>query len=239
MNAAEKSRRLTETASHLTRKWGAGVLRLAQPPRPLDHPALPTGFPRLDAALGVGGLPRGNILQAIAQGTAGLTTLALTVLAYAQHHHEAATWIDAPLTFDAEYAVSRGVQLDKLLVVRSADYLSDVLYTLVSSRGTGLVVCDLRNAAAQLPTATSWTQIATAAATTETTLLLLSESRANLLVYPVALRLQLRQERWLRRGDAVSGVRVQVEVVKNRYAPAGRCVALTIPFHGRGGALDL
>jgi RecA/RadA recombinase len=205
----------------------------------LDQPALSTGFPRLDAALGTGGLPRGTLIQAVAQGTAGLTTLALTVLTHAQRNREATAWIDTPLTFDAEYAVSRGVQLEKLLVVRSANYLSEVLYTLVSSRGTGLVVCDLRNSATQLPTATSWTQIATAAATTETTLLLLSENRANLLVYPAALRLQLRQERWLRRGADVRGVRVQVEVLKNRYAPAGRCVSLTIGFHTRQGVLDL
>lgn len=222
MNTAEKSRRLTAATASLTTKWGAGVVRLAQPLHTLDHPALPTGFPRLDTALGIGGLPRGNIIQGMAQGTSGLTTLALTVVAHLQQNNEAATWIDTPLTFDAEYAVSRGVQLDKLLVVRSANYLSDVLYTLVSSRGTGLVVCDLRNPAAQLPTATSWTQLATAAATTTTTLLLLSEGRARLLVYPAAMRLQLRQERWLRRGDDMRGVRVQVEVLKNRYAPAGR-----------------
>lgn len=238
MNTAEKARRLATTTAQLTSKWGAGILRTGNTPRIVAHPSLPTGFPQLDAALGIGGLPRGAIAQGTAQGTAGLTTLALTVLAHAQHHSEAAVWIDAPLTFDAEYAVQRGVQLDKLLVVRSPDYLSDVLFTLLGSRGSGLVICDVRTSAAQLPVPTTWAHLATAAAQTETTLLVLSEDRAHLTVPGTALRLQLRQERWLRRGQDVSGVRVQVEVLKNRYAPTGRCVSLTIGFHTPNGAFD-
>jgi hypothetical protein len=138
MNTAEKARRLATTTAQLTSKWGTGILRTANTARQITHPSLPTGFPRLDAALGIGGLPRGAIAQGTAQGTAGLTTLALTVLAHAQHHSEAAVWIDAPLTFDAEYAVQRGVQLDNQLVVRSPDYLTDVLFTLLGSRGSGL-----------------------------------------------------------------------------------------------------
>lgn len=239
MNTAEKSRRLTETTARLNAKWGVGVLRPPSVPPIQAPPALSTGFPRLDAALGIGGLPRGALVQSVAQGTAGLTTLALTVLAHAQRENEAAAWIDTPLTFDAEYAVQRGMQLEKLLVVRSADYLSDVLYTLLSSRGTGLVICDVRNPAAQLPVPTTWAHLATAAASSETTLLILSDTRTHLTVPGAAVRLELHHQRWLRRGADVSGWRVRVAVVKNRYGPAGRSVTLTIGMqpHRRGFTL--
>ena len=64
---------------------------------------------------------------AIGRGTAGLTKLTLKVVAHAQQANDAAAWLDALLTFDAEYATRVDVVLDRLLVVRSNENITDVL----------------------------------------------------------------------------------------------------------------
>ncbi len=175
-----------------------------------------------------GGLPRGCITQTIGRGTAGLTTLALKVVAHAQHDNDAAAWLDVPLTFDAEYAVRCGVALDRLLVVRSGENIADVLYALVGSRAVGVLVCDLRSRDVRFPDTSALSRLMTALASTSCALVFLTEPDTPLNTHAIALRLGLECERWLMRGRDVSGYRVQVEVLKNRFAPAGRCVSLTI-----------
>ncbi len=113
--------------------------------------ALPTGFPCLDEALGVGGLPRGRIVELFGPSSAGKTTLALQVIAHAQEKGLSAAWIDADHAFDPAYAAQLGVNLAALPVGQpeSAEEAIEVIRQLAISGAVDLIVLD--SAAALVP----------------------------------------------------------------------------------------
>ncbi len=112
---------------------------------------LPTGFASLDSALGVGGLPRGRLVEIFGPASSGKTTLALQIVARRQKTGATAGWIDADHTFDPAYAASLGVEIERLPIVQpdSAEQAMEIARTLVLSGGLDLVVID--SAAALVP----------------------------------------------------------------------------------------
>jgi recombination protein RecA len=110
-----------------------------------------TGFPALDAALGIGGLPRGRIVELFGGASTGKTTLALQVVAHAQSEALTAAWVDAEHVFDPAYAARLGVQLDRLPVAQpeSAEQALEMVRQLAASHAVDLVVVD--SAAALVP----------------------------------------------------------------------------------------
>jgi recombination protein RecA len=116
-----------------------------------DPEAIPTGFAALDAALGVGGLPRGRILELFGPSSAGKTTLALQIVAHAQAGGFSAGWIDADHAFDATYAAQLGVNFEALPVVQpeSAEEALEIARQLAVSGAVDLLVLD--SAAALVP----------------------------------------------------------------------------------------
>ena len=114
-------------------------------------PALPTGFPALDRALGIGGLPRGRITEIFGPANSGKTALALQAIAHAQSTGAAAAWIDAEHAFDARFAAKLGVDLERLPVAElaSAEEALEVTRRLAASGAVELVVVD--SAAALVP----------------------------------------------------------------------------------------
>jgi recombination protein RecA len=207
-----------------------------RPSRPEQYPHIATRFPTLDHALGIGGIPSAALTECISSGTSGLTTLALKVIAQAQadYAQASAVWVDTTASFDADYAVRCGVVLDRLLVVRTDCNIADILHTLVTSSGVSVLVCDMRHGlqGAPLPRLEplAMSRITTALASTECALLLLTEPSLSPGYTQAALRLQLTRERWLIRTGDVVGYRVQVHILKNRFAPAERRVSITIGF---------
>ena len=115
-----------------------------------ERPVIPTGFARLDAALGVGGLPRGRITELFGPPGCGKTTLALQIAARVQRSG-AAAWIDAEHVFDPAYGASLGVAIERLPVgvPDSAEQGLEMARTLVVSHAVDLVVID--SAAALVP----------------------------------------------------------------------------------------
>jgi recombination protein RecA len=113
--------------------------------------ALATGFPPLDLSLGVGGLPRGSIVELFGPSASGKTTLALQIVAHAQQAGSPAAWIDADHTFDAAYASKLCVNLEALPVGQpeSAEEALEVTRQLAVSGAVDLVVVD--SAAALVP----------------------------------------------------------------------------------------
>jgi recombination protein RecA len=113
--------------------------------------AIATGFPSLDQALGVGGLPRGSIVELFGPSSAGKTTLALQIVAHAQQAGSPAAWIDADHTFDPAYAAQLSVNLEALPVGQpeSAEEALEVTRHLAASGAVDLVVVD--SAAALVP----------------------------------------------------------------------------------------
>lgn len=113
--------------------------------------ALATGFPSLDQALGVGGLPRGSIVELFGPSAAGKTTLALQIVAHAQQAGSPATWIDADHTFDPAYAARLSVNIEALPLGQpeSAEEALEVTRQLAVSGAVDLIVLD--SAAALVP----------------------------------------------------------------------------------------
>ncbi|MDR3701646.1 MAG: hypothetical protein P4L56_18505 [Candidatus Sulfopaludibacter sp.] len=113
--------------------------------------AIATGFSSLDLALGVGGLPRGSIVELFGPSSSGKTTLALQIVAHAQQAGSPAAWIDADHTFDPAYAAQLSVNLEALPVGQpeSAEEALEVTRQLAVSGAVDLVVVD--SAAALVP----------------------------------------------------------------------------------------
>jgi recombination protein RecA len=115
--------------------------------------ALPTGFASLDKALGVGGLPRGRIVEIFGPASCGKTALALQMVGFLQRSGGAAAWIDADHSFDAAFATELGVDVSHLPVAApdSTEAAGEMTCRLVGSGVLDLVVID--SAAALTPQA--------------------------------------------------------------------------------------
>jgi recombination protein RecA len=104
--------------AELDRRMGAGVAFNPDPDTQPPPAAIPTGSPALDAALGVGGIPRGRITEVYGPEGAGKTTLALSVIAQAQQAGGTACFIDTEHALDLAWAATLGVDLERLVVCR-------------------------------------------------------------------------------------------------------------------------
>jgi recombination protein RecA len=120
---------------------------------PAGASPLPTGFASLDRALGIGGLPRGKIVEIFGPASCGKTALALQIVACLQRAGGAAAWIDADHSFDAKFAAQLGVDVSRLPVAApdSTETAGEMACRLAASDVLDLVVLD--SAAALTPQA--------------------------------------------------------------------------------------
>jgi recombination protein RecA len=215
-------------------------------------PHIPTGFPPLDRALGIGGLPRGRVCELLGPATSGKTTLALKFLAQAQAGGGQVAYVDQALYFDPDYAYRCGLDLSRLLVGTSPDLQEALVMTEAQARNGGLaaLVFDALDflwtdpIAAPLLAATL-NRLPAPLARSGTALLVLHESPADsspalsALAHYAAVRLQVVRDRWLRRHGDIRGYEARVGVVKNQLGPSGRTVPISIEFNGtvRGNGL--
>ena len=144
-----------EHALHqIEKQHGKGsIMRLGSSARKLDINAIPTGSLSIDHALGVGGFPKGRVIEIYGPESSGKTTLALHAIANAQKAGGVAVLIDAEYAFDAEYAKNLGVDVDNLLVSQpdTGEQALEITDTLVRSGAIDIVVVD--SVAALVPTA--------------------------------------------------------------------------------------
>ena len=107
---------IENTISQIQTKFGEGaIIKLGDAPR-VDIKVIPTGSIGLDYALGIGGIPRGRVIEIYGPESSGKTTLALHVVASAQKEGGIAAFVDAEHALDPEYAKKLGVNIDELLV---------------------------------------------------------------------------------------------------------------------------
>jgi RecA/RadA recombinase len=206
------------------------------PLAPLGDEILPTGFPRLDALLGVGGLPRGASASLRGGRSSGKTALALHCIAQAQARGGIAAFLDLARVFDPLEAVGRGVDLRWLLVLRPRDVEEGfaLAAALLSGRQVDLLVVDLP--ARLLPRHdTALRRLAAHARRAQVRLVVLETARSSdpanaALAEVVGLRLELEQRTWLRLGHDVVGRRVAVTIAKNRFGPPGRRTEIEIRY---------
>lgn len=146
--------RAIETAlTQIERQFGKGSIMKLGDREVVDVPTISTGSLSLDTALGIGGLPRGRIIEIFGPESSGKTTLALHVVAEAQKRGGTATFIDAEHALDADYAKKLGVNVDELLISQpdSGEQALDIAEVLVRSGAVDIMVID--SVAALIPKA--------------------------------------------------------------------------------------
>ena len=115
--AVDKSKALDAALSQIERAFGKGsIMRLGANEQAVEIETVPTGSLGLDIALGVGGLPRGRIVEIYGPESSGKTTLALHVVAESQKKGGACAFVDAEHALDPAYAKKLGVDIDNLLI---------------------------------------------------------------------------------------------------------------------------
>lgn len=141
----DKSKALDAALSQIERSFGKGsIMRLGQRETAVDIEAIPTGSLSLDLALGIGGLPRGRIIEIYGPESSGKTTLALHVIAEAQKTGGACAFVDAEHALDPGYARKLGVDLDTLLISQpdAGEQALEIADTLVRSGALDVLVVD-------------------------------------------------------------------------------------------------
>jgi recombination protein RecA len=153
-DADKKSKALELALSQIHKQHGEGaVMRLGEQPNKLAVEVIPTGALTLDIALGVGGLPRGRVVEIYGNEGSGKTTLSLSVLAEAQKMGGTVAFIDAEHAFPRELAETMGLNLDELLVSQpdTGEQALEITDTLVRSGAVDAIVVD--SVAALVPAA--------------------------------------------------------------------------------------
>ena len=142
--AADRAKALETAISQIEKNFGKGaVMRLGDRPEMVVD-AIPTGSLALDAALGIGGVPRGRIVEIYGPESSGKTTLALHIVASAQKMGGEAAFVDAEHALDPEYAAALGVNIDTMLVAQPdhGEQALEITDALVRSGAVDVVVVD-------------------------------------------------------------------------------------------------
>ena len=145
MSDLEKRKRAIEMAlAQIERQFGKGSIMKLGGDRELNVPIVSSGSLALDAALGVGGFPRGRVIEIYGPESSGKTTVALHAIAEAQKVGGTAAFIDAEHAMDAEYARKLGVDIDELLVSQpdSGEQALEIAEVLVRSGAVDILVVD-------------------------------------------------------------------------------------------------
>ena len=150
----DKNRALDAALSQIDRAFGKGsIMRLGQKEIDVEMPSISTGSLGLDMALGIGGLPRGRVVEIFGPESSGKTTLALHVIAEAQKAGGIAAFIDAEHALDPSYAQKLGVDVGELLISQpdTGEQALEISDTLVRSGAVDILVID--SVAALIPRA--------------------------------------------------------------------------------------
>jgi recombination protein RecA len=251
----DRTATLQRIIAAVQRRWGTRALRVFSQPDTDIIPVISTGFPDLDAALHIGGVPRGRLTELLGTPTSGMTTIALTLLARAQAQGDLVGYVDLSRTFDAEYAAAIGLDLGTLLVVRpptAADAL-DLLFALISSGGVGVLVVDslalfqlvsrdaavLDQALRVLPGPLAASPCALIALTLlpySPRMIHAISQGGSMIAHAAALRLHIARESWVEAQHGAPGCAARITVLKHRLAPPHGQAQVLIRFDAGRGA---
>ncbi|HWK86597.1 MAG TPA: recombinase RecA [Xanthobacteraceae bacterium] len=144
-NSMDKTKALDAALSQIERNFGKGsIMRLGKKGASMDVEAIPSGSLGLDIALGIGGLPRGRVVEIYGPESSGKTTLALHAIAEAQKRGGTCAFIDAEHALDPAYARKLGVNVDDLLISQpdAGEQALEIADTLVRSGAIDILVID-------------------------------------------------------------------------------------------------
>src|SRR5688500_3744744 len=144
-NDRERAKAIELAVGQIEKQFGKGsIMRLGQKDVIAQMPSISTGSVSLDYALGIGGVPRGRVIEVFGPESSGKTTLALQIIAEAQKVGGMAAFVDAEHALDASYARKLGVDLDNLLVSQpdNGEQALEIVEVLVRSGGVDVIVVD-------------------------------------------------------------------------------------------------
>ncbi len=139
-----KSNSLDSAVDQIREKFGDGSIMKLKDARTLNVESWPTGSISLDLALGVGGIPKGRIIEVYGPESSGKTTLTMHMIAEIQKRGGQAAFIDAEHAMDPDYAAKIGVKLDEVLISQpdTGEQALDIVETLVRSNAVDIIVID-------------------------------------------------------------------------------------------------
>jgi recombination protein RecA len=243
--------------AQIERQFGKGaIMRLGADAAVYTVPVISTGAISLDTALGVGGIPRGRVIEIFGPEASGKTTIALHLIAEVQQAGGIAAFIDAEHALDPIYAQKLGVNTDELLISQpdTGEQALEIAETLVRSGAVDVVVID--SVAALVPKAEidgemgeaqmglqarlmsqALRKLTGVISKSKTAMVFINQLRqkigmfvgnpetttgGNALKFYASVRLDVRRIGQIKEGEATTGSRVRVKVVKNKVAPPFR-----------------
>ncbi len=144
-NKEDKLKALDAAISHIEKQYGKGsVMKLGESAKTMNVDAVPTGCLSLDIALGIGGLPKGRVIEIYGPESSGKTTVALHVVAEVQKMGGIAGFIDAEHALDPVYAKNIGVDIENLYISQpdSGEQALEITETMVRSGAVDIVIVD-------------------------------------------------------------------------------------------------
>jgi recombination protein RecA len=252
---SNKKRKLETTIAALQDRWGNKAIgRLkADPSGGIAH--VSTGFPALDEALAIGGLPRGRISELNGIPSSGMATIALKLVANAQAQKSMAIYIDLDQSFDPDYATRCGLVLEQLVLVRphGIPQALAILQDIILGAEADILVFDtplslLSETQSAQALATTLGRLIAPLGRAQGVLLFLISLPANstpdptgkpvnsTLAHFATVRLFIQRERWTYQQQDINGYQAQVLVTKNKLGPAGKQASIRVVFYDAGGS---